>query len=96
MARLSQTLLLLLALLALTAAAHLATGLRPQQALPLVLGGVLAHGFSRWQPAEPDIRGLYPVSRLALALKWLLRALIGSAALGAMLWGALWFLQRAS
>ena len=95
MARLSQTLLLLLALTALTLAAQWSTGLSPQQALPLVLGGVLAHGFSKWRPAEPDIRGLYPTSRVALVLQWLLRALVGSAVLGLLLWGALWGLQRA-
>lgn len=95
MARLSQTLLLLLALLALTLAAEAASGLRLQQVVPLVLAGALAQGFSRWRPAEPDIRGLYPSSRLGLLLKWLLRALVGSAALGAMLWATLWTLQRA-
>jgi hypothetical protein len=94
MTRLSQTLMLLTALAALTLAALTATNLAPREVLPLVVGGVLAHGFSRWQPAEPAIRGLYPSSRIAQAFKWLLRALLGSAVLGLMLWAALWALTR--
>lgn len=89
MARLSQTLLLLMALSALALAATRLAGLPLQQVLLLLLGGVLAQGFASWRPAEPSLRGLEKPRRIGQLAAWLLRACIGCAALALMLGSSL-------
>lgn len=95
MSRLAQHLLLAVALSALALTARVLTQL-PWATLAVLLGaGVVAQGFAAWRPAPPAVYGLSQPSRWALAGGWVLRALIGSALLCALLAAGLWGLGAA-
>ncbi len=95
MPRLAQHLLLAVALCALALTARALTQL-PLATLAVLMGaGVAAQGFAAWQPAPPAVYGLSQPSRWARAGGWVLRALIGSAVLCALLAAGLWGLGAA-
>ncbi len=89
MSRISHFLLLIAALAAITFVATRWASLPPAQVLVLVLAGVLAQGFASWRPAEPRVVGLDRPGRLQRGLAWLLRSLVGIAALCGIVWAAL-------
>ncbi len=92
MSRLPQSLLLLVALIALAVTAHALTQL-PWATLGLLLAaGVLAQGFASWRPAPPAVYGLSQPSWPARLVGWLMRALVGSAVLCALLAAGWWAL----
>jgi hypothetical protein len=93
MTRPAQLLLLLLALATLAATAHALTGLPWPTVLALLVGGVVAQGFATWQPPPPAVYGLTPPSAPARVAGWLVRAVVGCIALGALLAVGLWALD---
>lgn len=92
MSRLPQSLLLLVALIALAVTAHALTQL-PWATLGLLLAaGGLAQGFASWRPTPPAVYGLSQPSWASRVVGWLVRALVGSAALCALLAAGWWAL----
>ena len=94
MTRTANLLLLGLALAALTWTVTRVTALPAPQVLLLLAAGVMAQGFASWKPREPMVQGLHRPGKLQRGLAWLLRALVGVAALSALLWAALQGLGR--
>lgn len=91
--RLPKVLLLALTLLVLTLAAQQMTGLSAKSAAVLLAAGVLAQGFASYEKPARDFAE--PRRRLlGGTLSWLMRAVIGSAALGLMMAGAFWVISR--
>lgn len=96
MSRVSQFLLLVAALAAITFVVTRSLQLPTVQVLVLLGAGVLAQSFAAWKPSQRKYQGFERPRRSRQILVWVLRAVLGCAVLAALVAGALWALPSSA